>query len=414
MARLRCLRFVLLSWLAFQLALTGEDWPQFLGPNRDGSSSGAGVAAKWPKEGPKRLWKRKTGEGFAGPVVSGNRLILFHRAGDTEIAECLDAKTGHSMWAAAYPTAYRDDFRFEEGPRATPAIADGFVYSMGAEGMIQCLSLEKGTVRWRVAAKDEFKSEKGFFGMACSPLVTNGMMILNIGGEDGAGIVALSSTNGALIWKSTKEEASYSSPVIRPINGKPAVLCFARSGLFALDPKDGAVRFQFPWRARTSASVNAATPLVSGDMVFLSASYQAGAAMLRIGNGRPAVVWSGDDILSNHYSTSVWFEGNLYGFDGRQEEGQQLRCVDALTGKVRWTKENFGAGTLMVAGRELLVLTEKGELVRVAADPAGYREKDRAQIVPGKVRAYPALANGLYFAKTPSELACFDLGTAAE
>jgi len=155
--------------------------------------------------------------------------------------------------------------------------------------------------------------------------------------------------------------------------------------------------------------VNAATPIVSGDRIFLSASYSTGAVLLQVANGAVTPVWSGDESMSNHYSTSVLKDGFLYGFDGRQEFGQTLRCVELATGKVMWDVDGFGAGTLLVAGDTLVIMRESGELVLAPASPKAFRFNSRAQLIKGVVRAYPALSDGHYFVRNEHQLAAFDL-----
>ena len=251
-------------WLAVVSAARAADWPQFLGPARDGIYPANDLSPNWPAAGPKVLWKKDVGEGFSGPVVSGGKLILFHRLANKECVECLDALTGNRLWLSDYPTHYQDDFGFDEGPRATPTIADGHAFTLGAEGMLSCWDLANGRSVWQVDTKKEFTAAKGFFGMACSPLVEGNAVILNIGGERGAGIVAFDVSSGKVLWKATDDEASYASPVAATFHGKPQVLVFTRAGLVSLDPMSGKVRFRFPWRSRMNASVNAATPLIVG------------------------------------------------------------------------------------------------------------------------------------------------------
>jgi outer membrane protein assembly factor BamB len=157
------------------------------------------------------------------------------------------------------------------------------------------------------------------------------------------------------------------------------------------------------------ASVSAATPLVVGDRIFLSASYGRGASWLRFTPAGPEVLWEERDVLSNHYATSVYHKGFLYGFDGRQEQGCNLRCVEAATGKVRWSVDRHGAGSLLLAGDDLLVLGEKGELVRAPAKPDGFRPSARAQVLPFLARAHPALSDGRLYARSKDKLFCLDL-----
>src|SRR3984957_6188816 len=305
------------------LAALAGDWPQFLGPTRDGVYSGADIAPAWPPAGPPVVWKRDVGEGFAGPVVSGGKLILFHRQQGRELIERLDAATGKNVWSLAYPTTYRDDFGFDEGPRSAPVISGGVVYAFGAEGGLTAVDFATGRKLWQVAAHQKFKSSKGWFGSAGSPLVEGGKVLVNVGAPD-AGIVAFDAATGNVLWKATSDEASYSSPTVATIGGARHALFLTRSELVDLDPANGQVRFTMPFRSRSSASVTAATPLVIGNLVFISASYGVGAALLEVNGSTFRRIWANDDSMSNHYSTCVYRDGYLYGFHGRQEEGQAL------------------------------------------------------------------------------------------
>jgi hypothetical protein len=186
-------------------------------------------------------------------------------------------------------------------------------------------------------------------------------------------------------------------------------LFFTRAGLEDLDPANGQIRFALPWRSRSSASVNAATPLVIGNYVFVSASYGTGAALLEVNGSQFHKVWSNDDSMSNHYSTCVYRDGFLYGFHGRQEEGQALRSVELRTGKVMWSKDGFGAGTVTLAGDRLLVLRENGELMMAPASPKDFVPTARARILNGVVRSYPAIANGRLYARSEHTLVCVRL-----
>src|SRR5882724_7807813 len=346
-----------------------EDWPQFLGPTRNGVYSGNDLAAKWPPARPAVVWKKDVGAGVGSPVVADGRVILFHRIGDKEVVEALDAATGRPIWTFDYPTQYRDDFGFDEGPRAAPTVAGGRIYTFGAEGALHCLDFATGKKIWSLDTHKQFQVAKGFFGAAGAPLVEGGRVLMNIGGAL-AGLVAFDAGTGKTLWTVPNQEASYSSPVAATIQGSRHALFFTRSGLVDVDPATGKVRYELPWRARMRASVNAATPIVVDDFVFVSASYGTGAILLQIGAAGLKKLWASDDALTNHYSTSVYKDGFLYGYHGRQEEGQSLRCIEFKTGKVRWNVDGFGAGTITLAGDKLLIMREGGELVLAAATPA--------------------------------------------
>ena len=390
------------------VALAKEDWPQILGPNRNGIYTGPEIVPSFPRTGPPLIWKRDVGAGFAGPSVAGDRLVLFHRVTNRETVEAMDALTGKTIWTFDYPTAYRDDFGFDEGPRAPPVIAGGRVFTHGADGMLHGIDFATGKMLWSVDTRRVFDAPKGYFGVASSPVVDANRVLVNVGGKSG-GIVAFDAATGKTLWTSTSDEASYSSPVIADINGVHTGVFFTRTGLVAVDPASGKVRYQHRWRSRQAASVNAATPIVVNDQIFLSASYSTGAVLLKVANDQAAPVWSGEESMSNHYSTSVLKDGYLYGFDGRQEFGQTLRCVELATGKVVWNVDGFGAGSLLIAGETLVVMRESGELALAPASPKAFRFAARAQLLKGVVRAYPALANGRYYVRNERELAAFDL-----
>jgi outer membrane protein assembly factor BamB len=398
------------------LGAIATDWPQYLGPTRNGEYGGPPLALRWPTDGPRKVWEKSVGEGFAGPVVAGNRLILFQRVKSEEIVEALDSRTGAGQWRYVYPTTYRDDFGFDEGPRAVPVVAAGRVYTFGAEGQLTAIDLTTGKKVWNVDTAARFNVRKGFFGAAGSPLVENGRVIANIGGRDGskgAGIVAFDANTGAVLWTATDHEASYSSPVSATFGGQPTAVFFTRNGLVGLDPATGAIRFQKQWRSRTASSVNAATPLIIGDTIFVSATYGTGAASFRVQGNQLIELWSGDEILSNHYATSVYSNGYLYGFHGRQEFTPSLRAVEFKTGAVKWTVDGFHAGSVTLAGDRLLILKETGELIMAAATPQAFRPIAQARILPQTVRSLPALADGFLYARNNDThkdvLVCLDL-----
>lgn len=391
------------------VAVHPSDWPQFLGPNRNGVYQGPPLAASWPKEGPRLVWQKKIGQGFSGPALASGKLILFNRLDDRETVECLDSQTGGPLWKSDYPSAYRDDFGFDEGPRATPSIAGGKVYTFGAEGALHCFEFATGKVLWSFNVKDRFSAPKGFFGIACSPLIDGNHVLLNIGGAKGAGIVAFDSATGQLVWKATDDEASYSSPIAATFGDQHSAVFFTRTRLAAVDPQTGKLQFEYPWKPRINASVSAATPLIIKDQIFLSASYQAGAILLAVKENKPRKIWSSDDALSNHYATSVHRDGFLYGFHGRQESGPSFRCVELQTGKVKWSEDHFPAGTVTVAGEHLLILLEDGRLILAPASPERFKPITQAQVLPFGVRAYPALANGYFYARSKDRLVCLDL-----
>lgn len=388
-----------LALIAAPPALVSQDWPQFRGPSRDGVYPGRATVDPFPPEGPEPVWERQVGAGFSAPAVAGNLVIVFHRQGGEEIVEALDASDGSVQWRSAYPTGYRDSFGFDNGPRATPVITQGRVYTFGAQGLLTALDLETGERLWAVDTHRQFGVQKGFFGAASTPIVLDGKVLANIGGADGSGIVAFHADTGEMLWKSTDHGASYSSPVSSRFDGRMLAVFFTREGLAALDPGMGEVVYERRWRSRSHASVNAATPIVMGDIVFLSASYGTGSIALRLCNREIEELWSGEDVIDNHYSSCVRSGGTLFGFHGRQEFGQSFRAADLSTGKTLWSQDGMRAGSVTRVGDRLLLLLESGELVMAKASRESFEVLSRAQVLSGQIRAFPAIAGGRLYAR---------------
>jgi outer membrane protein assembly factor BamB len=408
-------RSVCLLLLVVSTRTYAADWPQFLGPTRDGHSPETGLKREWTKNGPAKHWEVAVGAGFSSPVVANGKAVLFHRVGDEEILDCWDAATGKHQWKAKSATGYVDDFRFDDGPRGTPAVVDGRVYSLGAEGRLACVQLDSGRPVWdRDLAKD-YPFKKGYFGVGTSPIVDRERVYVNIGSK-GTGVIALDRNTGKDIWRVSDDEASYSTPALAEIGGKTRLLCLTRKGLLVLNPADGNIEHDMYFRARIQASVNAATPLVSGSNVFLTASYNTGAILLEAGKNGWKEIWKSDDALSCHYNTPVKIGDIVYGVHGRQEYGPELRCIDWASGKVRWSKQGFGCASLIAVDGLLIAAVESGEVVLIEPTPDGYREKGRFQALekpnhssrPANALSM-ALSDGRLFVRDAKKLAVWDL-----
>jgi outer membrane protein assembly factor BamB len=388
--------------------MIAADWPQFLGPQRNSTSTETGLLQTWDAKGPPVLWQKEVGEGYSAPVVAGERLILFHRVGDEEIVECLDAASGKEMWKHREATNYSDPLGKGDGPRSTPLIAGERVYTLSPGGRLLCLKLADGEKVWQRRLLNDYSVPRSYFGVGTSPILEDGKLLVNVGARD-AGIVAFDKDSGKEVWKATEDGASYSSPVAATIDGARHVVFFTRQGIVSLDPAKGNVRFHKRWRSRMDASVNAATPVVLGDCLFFTACYETGAILFRAKKDGIEELWSNDRSLSCHFGTPVYHERHLYGFDGRQETGTEFRCVEAKTGKVLWSKEGFGCGSMILAEGNLFVLSESGDLVLVECKSDKYREKARAAVLTGPCRAQMALANGRLYARDNRKLVCCNL-----
>ena len=403
---------VLLALLPREMVRAGE-WPQILGPHRNGQADDERLFAEWPADGPAMVWQCEVGSGFAGAAVLGGRTIIFHRVGGGLIAEARDAATGKPQWKFTTPTRYTSTISPDDGPRCVPLIAGRRAFVLGPAGELACLETDTGKRIWQRNVYQDFKAPDGYFGAGSSPIVEGDKLLINVGGGKGAGIVALSIADGKTLWTSTDELASYSSPVAVTLDGVRHVIFVTRLNVVSVDPADGSVRFRFPFGAR-GPTVNAANPVVLGDRVFVTASYGVGAVCAKIRRDRAEQLWASDDVMSSQYTTPVAKERLLFGIDGRQDVGvARVRAFDATTGKVAWTQEGFGTGNLILADGKLLALKTSGELVLVDPAPNGFKSLASARIFETTAQALAALSNGLLYARDTKSFKCLRVGEPA-
>jgi outer membrane protein assembly factor BamB len=391
--------------------LLAADWPQWLGPARDGASTEK--VAPWT--GPlKVLWRRSVGEGHSSPVVADDRVFLHTKAqgNEAEVVEAFDAKDGKPLWTKSYPRAPYKGL-FGAGPRATPAVGGGHVYTYGITGVLTCFDAKGGEQLWQVDALKEFKAPKLFFGASCSPLVEKDLVLVNVGGK-GASIVAFNKDSGKVVWKKLDDGASYSSPVVFGKGDKREAVFLTQAGLVGLRPADGEVFWQVPFKDRLSES--STTPVRVGELI-VGSSITVGSVGLRLkGEGeKPQVseVWKKPE-LTCYFSTPVAVgKDHLYLVTGSLPPASKatLRCVEAATGKELWQRPGVGtyhAALLRTGDGKLLMLEEKGDLVLLEPSPKEYRELARAHVC-GQTWAHPALADGRLYVRDGKELICLEL-----
>lgn len=387
------------------------DWPQLLGPTRDAVYAGPPLAANWPANGPKVLWSRPTGEGYASPVVAGGRVVMVHRLNDDLVVDCLDASTGNELWSRREPMKFKDGAYFDNGPRPTPSIADGRVIVHNTDGHLFAFDLKDGKREWLVRTRSQFGSGGTWHGSTGSPLVQDGRVFVNVGGTNKGGVVAFDLRTGGVLWQATDDKPSCSSPIVATLAGRAQLLQLTRSGLVSLNPATGTEFWRFATGRQTSGNVYAATPVIVGDRVFISGWYDLGATLLAVTPDGVNRVWHEKDSLSTHYSSAIVMGGHLYGFHGHgwEKSGPALRCIELATGRVAWEEPKNGSGTLVRCGDRLLILRDTGELQLATASPQGFKVDHRAQVLSRTVRSYPAVADGRVFLKGPRQLVCLDL-----
>ena len=484
----------------------GIDWPDFLGPRRDSRSPETGLAAvAADAAGGKPLrvvWQCGLGESYCAPSISRGRLFHFDRHGDLHRLTCRNSETGKEIWTYELPASFTDMLGYNNGPRATPVVDGERVYVMSPEGLLACVRVDDGKEVWKVDTLEQFGVVKNFFGVGSTPIVWGDLLIANIGGSpagsppdvyaaqgkvDGnnSGFVAFDKLTGQVRWQATDELASYASPVIAdlkppappgdesvkelPDRGAstgeaggfhgPRCFALARGGLVVFDPATGKVDFQFPWRAAKLESVNASSPVVVDDQVFISEAYGPGAALLRVTpaavggvsdpdaavNGLAAsggdaesasetppttrgptttyeVVWqdqprSRERSLELHWNTAVHDAGHLYGSSGQHGGNAELRCIDLATGKVTWQEPRLSRSSLLLVDGYFVCLSEDGSLRLLRATPEKYdlvaeitpKDAEGTPLLEYPAWAAPVLSHGLLYVRGANRLVCLEL-----
>jgi len=398
------------AWLACAAA-AAEDWPIFNGPRQDGTSAETGLALDWPEAGPPVVWRKRLGPSFSPPVVAKGRLIAFHRVNSDEIVECVDALAAKRLWEFHYPTRYKDQYQYNGGPRSSPAIDGDRVYTYGAEGVLTCLDLATGRKVWQRPLNQELEAPQEFFGVGTPPVIEGDVILLNPGAPGGAGVVGIDKRTGKTLWTTSEHGASYSAPVVRTVRGRRMAVFFTKDGLLVVAPESGKVLYEYPLRSLQFESVNAASPVVVGDVAFLSASYNVGAVAMRLGADGLDIVWQDKAAMQNHWATSIHHEGHLYGVHGRHEREAEVRCLQWATGKVQWASPRGELGRLtgILAQGHLVAMAERGQLVVIEANPERYVLRRRTPMLDGPCYAPPVLANGLLYIRNETVLLCCDV-----
>lgn len=439
-------------WLAAAGVAVADDWPQWLGPKRDGVWRERGILDKFPAGGPRVKWRKPIGGGYSGPAVAGGKVYVTDRilapgatnpdnpfdrkrkiAGSERVV-CLDAATGDVVWEHKYDCPYTA-LSYATGPRATPLVAGGKVYTLGAVGNLLCLDAAKGTPVWSKDLLKEYQLPLPMWGFAGSPLLDGDRLICLVGGK-GSVAVAFNKDTGAEVWRNVSaREPGYAPPMIYENEGKRLLIIWEPQAINALDPVTGKVYWsqRFGDQKYVKAGMTIPTPRLAGDELYLSAFY-AGSVLLKLhGTEQPKVVWKAhgrsenpEDTLALHCVMSTPFikDGHIYGVDSYGE----LRCLALATGERLWSTHQpitgkstrWGNAFLTPHGDRVFLFNEQGEVVIARLTPKGYTEIDRAKILepttpipnpPGRhvIWSYPAFADRCIFARSDREIVCVSL-----
>lgn len=387
------------------LPLDAPYWTDFRGPRRDGHYRERPILTNWPAGGLKPIWKQPVGGGYSSFVIAGGRAFTIEQRGQQEVVAAYDMATGRELWTNGWQALFRESLG-GDGPRATPTWAEGMVYALGATGELRALEETTGRVVWRKNILEENGASNLDWGMAASPLVVDGTLIVLPGGPNGRSVVAYDRRTGARAWSALGDKQAYSSPMLVTLAGVRQILVFSATRLMGLSPDRGDLLWDYPWR--TDFDINASQPLVLDDhRVFLSSGYGTGAAVIEVTANAPRFsvreVWR-NNRMKNQFTSSVLHEDFVYGLDE-----SILACMHAATGELRWKGGRYGYGQVLLANGHLIVLAENGDLALVRATPERHEEIVRFPALSGKTWNHPAIAGGYLLIRNLAEMAAFDL-----
>lgn len=421
--------------LAAVAAVRADEWPQWRGPDRDGTWRETGLVSTFPGPELALRWRAPIGSGYSGPTVADGRVYVTDRLAEPQQVErvhCLDWQTGNSQWTYPYDCPY-ESVGYTAGPRAAVSIDEGRIYVLGTMGHLHCLDAARGTVLWKKTPGVEYQVRVPIWGCSAAPLVDGELVIVQLGASDGACVVALDKWTGEERWRALDDPASYSAPVIIRQAGQRALVCWTGANVAGLDPATGHVHWKHPFAPRRMV-INVPTPVVSGDRLFVTAFYD-GSLMLKLQQSELSVepVWrrrgaSERDTDALHAMISTpYFEGDyVYGVDSYGE----LRCLDARTGDRIWEdltavpKARWATIHMVRNGERMWMFNERGELLIGTLSPQGFHEISRAKLLApttdqlaqrdGVCWSHPAYAYQHVFARNDRELVCASLQAAAE
>ena len=406
-----------------------DDWPQWRGPARDGVWRERDIVREFAEKKLPHVWSVEIGPGYSGPTVADDRVYVTDRLIQPDQIErvlCFDAKTGTPIWKHEYPCKYT--VSYTAGPRACVTVHDKNAYALGAQGHLHCLDSATGTVLWKRDLAKDYQIRMPIWGIAAAPLVYDDLLILHIGGSDGASIVALDVDSGEEEWRALNDRANYSAPILIEQGGFPVCVCWTADSVAGLDPATGKVYWRVPFPPKRMP-IGIATPVVEGNRLFVTSFYD-GALMLKLDLDHPAAakLWQKvgptvhkTEALQSIISTPLMTGGYIYGTDSYGE----LRCLDANTGerlwedqtatpRARWSNIHFVAH-----GDRTFLFNERGELIIARLSPQGFEEIDRALLIEptteqlrqrnGVAWAHPAFADRHVFARNDKRLVCASL-----
>jgi outer membrane protein assembly factor BamB len=419
-SNIRLAAFVAIALLAITVTdpLRAEDWPRWGGPRGDGTWHGPKLSESWPSEKLPVVWSRPIGGGYGGvSVVSGRVYVMDRQVEPREVERvvCFEATSGKPIWSHEYPVVY-GKLDYGNGPRATPTVYEGRVYTLGAVGHVCCLDANDGKLLWSKDCVAEFNAKLPTWGLAASPVVWQDTIIVHPGAENGC-LMAFDRVSGKERWRASSDPAGYATPIIVESPSGTQLIAWTPEHILGVNPRNGKINWSVPYEVLYGVSI--ATPIFRNDTVFVS-GYWAGSKAIQLGK-RPKdaeVVWEENRYLRGLMAQPLYRDGYVYSID----KTYGLTCFELGTGKKVWDdgnrmtpRGNNPQATLVWLGDgdRAIILNELGDLILARLNPDGYHEQSRTKIIAPRERspiwAHPAYAGNRVYARSDTELVCVEL-----
>ncbi|HEX8161145.1 MAG TPA: PQQ-binding-like beta-propeller repeat protein [Pyrinomonadaceae bacterium] len=400
-----------LALLLAALTAAAQDWSQWRGAGRDGRTREPAFPSALPKT-LKEEWRATVGVGHSSPVVSEGRVYEFARQGEEEVAMSFDLATGKQLWRAAYPVAYKMNeaaLAHGKGPKSTPVVGGGRLYTLGITGVLSCFDAKAGTLLWRKEFSKEYPATSPLYGTAMSPVLLDGNLVAHVGGQDKGALTAFDAATGAVKWRYDADGPAYSSPVVATLAGARQLVTYTQKSLVGVDPAAGKLLWQLP--AKTEYDTNSVTPVVYKDTIIYARENQGLSAVRVARQGDQFVaqeVWKNPE--NELYLNTPVVAGNLL-FGLSVKKRGQFFCLDADTGKTLWQSEGRQGenASLVSAGRYLLALTTDSTLYLLAPSAKGFEPAAQYAVARSPVWAHPLVAGDHIVVKDETTLASFSI-----
>ncbi len=380
------------------------DWPQYRGQNSDGISQETGLLKSWPEGGPEEVWRVPIGVGYSPIAVVDGRVYTMDSKGESEFLICVDAANGNEFWRKNIGPTFKSSYG--DGPRSCPTIDEEIIYALNATGNLIAADRLTGKAIWSLDIKQKFvyREPQYWHGFGSSPFIEKDLLLLNVGGEGNKSIAALNKKTGEMMWTAHSDFAAYSTPIAVDFNGDRQFVFVTAQAVVSIS-LSGDINWTYPWGGNI---IKVAMPVfVPPDKIFVSASYGIGAVLLKMKPENNSIlveeVWK-SQIMSTHFNTAIRIGKYLYGFDNGT-----FKCIETETEKQMWVKRRLGKGSLTYADGHFYVLSERGKLLLVEANPNEYIEKGSVQILNGRTWTPPTLAGGRLFLRNQKEMVCLNL-----